>query len=314
MDKPLSAPLSTTINITEDCNLSCAYCFARTAKSEAIHMPTEMAIDLVKDLNARGVWRIVLGGGEPFLHPDIILILKEIVASGIGIAVVSNGIPIRRCYDELVALAHTYYPLLKLQISVDGPTIEIHNRNRNHGNLVFDMVNRLASVGLDLQLATVVTRHNVDYAHKIVDKFYPRVKQYHYMHLMPSRQLWESEANLWADPDKVEKLWDLLYQRNDLKDIHISIPDCGTSIIAERPTMDCPGCTAGFTRMDINANGDVMACNMAYRSGLGNLHDSPFEEIWFSEEANWIRKEKHPLCRLVKFQMDSSQACLDPIS
>jgi MoaA/NifB/PqqE/SkfB family radical SAM enzyme len=272
-------------------------------------MPAKMVVDLVKDLNARGVWRIVLGGGEPFLHPDIIAILTEILASATGIAVVSNGIPICNCFNELVALAQTYHPLLKLQISVDGPTVEIHNRHRGHGDLVFDMVRRLAAAGLDLQLATVVTRYNVDCAHEIVDEFYPAVKQYHYMHLMPSRQLWESGVDLWPDPRKVERLWGLLRQReNELDGIHVSVPDCSTSILAERPTLDCPGCTAGFTRMDINANGEVMACNMAYRSVLGNLHESSFEAIWFSEEANRIREVEVPLCRLPEFQLDTPQA------
>ena len=60
MDEPLSAPLSITLNITEGCNLSCAYCSARTAQLDAVHMPAKMVIDLVRDMNARGVWRIVL--------------------------------------------------------------------------------------------------------------------------------------------------------------------------------------------------------------------------------------------------------------
>jgi len=270
-------------------------------------MPAEMVVKLAQDLNARGVWRIVLGGGEPFLHPNIIAILTELMESNIGIAVVSNGIPIRNCFDELVELAHTYYPLFKLQISVDGPTVEIHNRNRSHGDLVFAMVKRLAAAGLDLQLATVVTQHNVDFAHEIVDEFYPAVKQYHYMHLMPSRQLWESSQDLWPDPMKVDRLWGLLHQReNELDDIHISMPNCDTNILSERPTLDCPGCTAGFTRMDINANGEVMACNMAYRSVLGNLNELSFESIWFSDKANQIREVEDPLCRLPEFQLDAT--------
>lgn len=305
MDEPLSAPLTITVNVTEACNLSCVYCFARTARHNAVHMPAKMAVDLVKDMNARGVWRIVLGGGEPFLHPDIIEILTEILSSGIGIGLVSNGIPIRNCFNELVNLGRTYYPLLHLQISVDGPTVEIHNRHRKQGELVFNMVKRLADEGLNLQLATVVTRYNVDCAHEIIDRFYPAVKQYHYMHLMPSRLLFESRADLWAEQSKLEQLWELLRQwQKEHDDIHISVPGCGNDILSEHPTMDCPGCTAGFVRMDINANGDVMACNMAYRSILGNLNESSFEEIWFSERANQIRNMEVPLCHIPEFQLE----------
>ena len=60
--------------------------------------------------------------------------------------------------------------------------------------------------------------------------------------------------------------------------------------------------------MDINANGAVVACNMAYCSVLGNLHESSFEAIWFSVETNQIREVEVPLCRLPEFQLDTSPA------
>lgn len=314
MDEPLLAPLSVTLNVTEKCNLSCAYCFARTARHEAVHMPAEMVVDLVHDLNKRGVWRIVLGGGEPFLHPNMIEILTKILRRHIGIALITNGIPIENCFNELVKLGEEYPRFLKLQVSVDGPTVEIHNRHRKQGEKVFEIVRKLAAAGVDIQLATVVTKLNIESAHKIVDVFYPAIKQFHYMQLMPSRLLWENGLDLWPDPGKMQKLWEVLRKREkQLNGIHISIPDCGNNILAAKPTLDCPGCTAGFARMDINANGDVVACNMAYRSLLGNLYEKSLDDIWFSEEANRVRKVEIPLCRLPEYQVEIPEGELDTI-
>jgi radical SAM protein with 4Fe4S-binding SPASM domain len=59
--------------------------------------------------------------------------------------------------------------------------------------------------------------------------------------------------------------------------------------------------------MDINANGDVVACNMAFRSILGNLHASSFEEIWYSKTADDFRAMRTPLCRLPELQVPLAQ-------
>ena len=302
MDEPLSAPLSATINITESCNLDCSYCYARIAQT-GVNMPAEMAVGLAKNLEAKGVWRLVIGGGEPFLHPEIIFILSEILETGISIGIVTNGIPIRKHYDDVLDLSRIHGRRLNLQISIDGPTPEIHDRNRDQGQAVFAIVERLAADGVRLQLATVVTRHNVETADQVIDVFYPGVKNYHYMNLMPSRKLLLERAELWPEPEEVQDLWARCRQRmKQLLDIHVSLPDCLREVAAGA-TMDCPGCTAGFTRMDINANGDVVACSMAHNSVMGNLFEMGLEEIWFSETAARIRAVEHPLCHVPLYQI-----------
>ncbi len=301
IDPPLAAPLSTTINITESCQLNCLYCYARTNENEPVHMPSAMAIAQIKELHDLGVWKIVIGGGEPFLHPDWHKIFTEVLLSGIKVAIISNGIAVADNLDKIGKLFETNPGRISLQISVDGPTPEIHNRSRGRGEDVFRSVRLMKEANLPVQLATVVTKHNIDSAHEIIDVFYPAVKRYHFMNLMPSRKAFDKIDDLGVDRIASNLLWSKLNQkRKELKDIYLSTPSCEEEEYAEASTMLCPGCTAGFSRMDINANGDIVACHMAYKSVMGNLHENNFKEIWFSDKADSFRRFDQPLC----FQAD----------
>lgn len=66
----LSAPLRFELDLTDRCNLACRHCRANADGSGA-HMPTHLALRLLREAADLGVFWLVLGGGEPLLHPDI---------------------------------------------------------------------------------------------------------------------------------------------------------------------------------------------------------------------------------------------------
>lgn len=303
MDPPLIAPLGTTINITESCQLNCVYCYARTRTAGPVHMPADMAVDLVKELHHLGVWKIVIGGGEPFLHPQWQTIFRQILESGIGIAVISNGVAVRDNLGAIENLFTTFPDKISLQISVDGPTPEVHDRSRGRGREVFRALELLCEAAIPVQLATVVTRFNIDTARMIPDVFYPRIKRYHFMNLMPSHKSFDKRDRLDAGRRACDRLWETLGKTAEAHpDMFLSIPGCDAPPGGDIPTMNCPGCTAGFSKMDVNANGDILACQMAYKSVMGNLHRNRFKDIWFSEEADTYRRFERPLCFEAAFQ------------
>ena len=71
---------SLEIELTNACNLSCKYCYAR-ANSTGIFLPTEKAKQLLFQAKQYGIKRIVWLGGEPMLHPqwfEIVSLSKSI--------------------------------------------------------------------------------------------------------------------------------------------------------------------------------------------------------------------------------------------
>jgi len=297
----IKSPFQVTVNITHRCNLSCSYCYA--SGREQIDMPTERCIDLINELcGDHGVFHLTLAGGETLLHPGILTILRECFSKYKGIAaLLSNGM---RLNDDIFfsdfskvcqELAAKGAPL-DLQISLDSTLPVVNDLQRSHGAQILSAIERAISLPISLQLACVLTRKNVEVAHKIIEEYYPRVVRYHYMNIMPSRG--RSRGDVFHDlcPEKEQK--QAFHQRileleKQCEGTYITkvIEPC----IKDGGSMRADGCLGGTTRIDIEPDLTVMACPMSDEI-LGNLADQTFEEMWFSEKAERIRAEDRPYC------------------
>jgi MoaA/NifB/PqqE/SkfB family radical SAM enzyme len=297
----IRSPLQATINITHRCNLSCSYCYA--SGREQIDMPTGRCIDLINELcGDHGVFHLTLAGGETLLHPGIVAILRECFAKYPGIvALLSNGLHLNDDdffaeFSEVCKELSDQSAPLNLQISLDSHIPEVNDLQRSHGDRILKAIERAISLPISLQLACVVTRNNVDVAHRIIEKYYPRVRRFHFMNIMPSRG--SSRGDVFRDlcPDREKK--QAFHQRvveleKQCEGAYITkvIEPC----IKDGGSMYVPGCLAGTTRIEIEPDLTVMACPMSDEV-LGNLTDQTFQEMWFSEKAERIRAADRPFC------------------
>jgi MoaA/NifB/PqqE/SkfB family radical SAM enzyme len=297
----IRSPFQVTINITHRCNLSCSYCYA--SGRAQIDMPTERCIDLINELCVeQGVFHLTIAGGETLLHPGILTILRECFTKYKGIvALLSNGM---RLNDDIFfaefsqvckELDNKGAPL-DLQISLDSNIPDVNDLQRSHGAQILSAIERAISLPITLQLACVVTRNNVDVAHRIIEEYYPRVHRFHYMNIMPSRGRSRGDVFKELCPDKEQKL--AFHQRvlaleKQCEDTYITkvIEPC----IKDGGSLRVEGCLGGTTRIDIEPDLTVMACPMSDEI-LGSLANQTFEEMWFSDRAERIRGENKPYC------------------
>lgn len=297
----IRAPFQVTINITHRCNLSCAYCYA--SGREQIDMPTERCIALIHELcGDHGVFHVAIAGGEPLVHPGILTILREGFPKYRGmVALLSNGTRLNN--DVFLAgfarvceeLADQGAPL-DLQISLDSHIPGVHDVQRSHGADVLKAIERALSLPITLQLACVVTRHNVDVAHEIVETYYPRVHRFHFMNIMPSRGRSRGDVFRALCPDQEQKLafhQRILELERRCEGIYLTkiIEPC----IEDGGSLRVAGCIGGTTRIDIEPDLTVMTCPMSDEI-LGSLAEQTFEEMWFSERAERIRAQDKPYC------------------
>src|SRR5262249_14372556 len=114
-----------------DCNLCCDYCCVRSSpKAPRRALGLERVRRIASEAAALGGGEVFVTGGGPFLLPDIGDILASCAAAA-PTTVLTNGMLLAgRRLEILRALPRDR---LTLQISLDSPTPERHERHRGKG-------------------------------------------------------------------------------------------------------------------------------------------------------------------------------------
>ncbi len=297
----IKAPFVANIDVTNRCNLHCKYCYA--AERDPIDIPTKKCIALIEELvDIHGVFHITLAGGEPLNHPGILQILEESIPRfGERIALLSNGTMLMddHFFKDFKTVCEKLSKIgqqLDMQISLDSHFPDIHDQQRDQGQQVIASIERALTLPITLQLACVVTKQNAHCADEIIDAYYPRVTNFHYMNVMPSK-----------GGTAGTNYWDLLPSRQQIQAFHqrildrekvyhpIRITKLEREPDKEGGSLCAAGCLAGTTRIDISPDLKVFACCMSDEM-LGNLAEQTFEEMWLSPQAERVRSMSMPYC------------------
>jgi MoaA/NifB/PqqE/SkfB family radical SAM enzyme len=108
-------PFLAHLVVTRRCNLSCGYCNEYDRTSPPV--PRELLERRLGKLRELRTWMVCLTGGEPTLHPDLLVILRRMKELGFRRRqIITNGY---RLTEQLVEGLNAA-GLTDLQISVDG--------------------------------------------------------------------------------------------------------------------------------------------------------------------------------------------------
>lgn len=139
------------------CNLRCDYCCVRSSPTAA---PRALGLERVRriatEAAALGVGEFFVTGGEPFLLPDIGDILSACAAAA-PTTVLTNGMLFAG--RGLAGLRRLPRNRVTLQISLDSPTPERHDRHRGKGSWrrAWRGIERARAEGFRVRLAATVS-------------------------------------------------------------------------------------------------------------------------------------------------------------
>lgn len=108
--------------LTLQCNLGCVHCGSRAAKARAEELSTAEALNLVRQMQEAGVTEVTLIGGEAFLRPDWLVIVKAIREAGLSCTLTTGGYGISATTAENMREAG----IQQVSVSIDG-TRETHD-------------------------------------------------------------------------------------------------------------------------------------------------------------------------------------------
>jgi pyruvate-formate lyase-activating enzyme len=154
-DRPMGSRLWLYTNF--DCNLRCDYCCVRSSpKAPRRALGLERVRRIAAEAAELGVGEIFVTGGEPFLLPDI----GEIVAACAAAApttILTNGMLFAG--RRLETLRSLPSERVTIQISLDSPTPERHDRHRGEGTWARASkgIERARAEGFRVRLAATVS-------------------------------------------------------------------------------------------------------------------------------------------------------------
>ena len=117
------------------CNLECTHCLNASGPREPWLRPldADSARRAIREGEALGVKEIYFTGGEPFLHPEIVVLLGEALEVA-PTTVLTNGTRINEAMaDTLAELAARTPYSLEIRVSLDDVDPEANDRVRGHG-------------------------------------------------------------------------------------------------------------------------------------------------------------------------------------
>lgn len=125
-------------NTGTQCNLSCANCYIESSpKNDRLSLITlddvKPYLDEIED-NQWPTKEIGFTGGEPFLNPQMVDILKETLSRGFKTIVLTNAYRLFNRYrEQVVELVLQYPELLLVRVSLDHYSLEEHEKERGPG-------------------------------------------------------------------------------------------------------------------------------------------------------------------------------------
>lgn len=148
-------------HLTNECNLACRHCLfgASPGKKEAIS--AELLKQGLTEARNLGCTLFYFTGGEPFVYPDFLSIIRELLAdSAVHVVVLTNGLLLENYIEDLKSLPKDR---LHLQISIDGLK-ESHDHLRGSGSFdrLLDNLSLLREAEIPATLSVAVSSTNVD--------------------------------------------------------------------------------------------------------------------------------------------------------
>jgi hypothetical protein len=90
-NEPLSGPTYAVWELTLRCNQACRFCGTRAGRARSDELDTAEALEVIRQLQELGVREVALHGGEAYLRPDWLELVRAIGARGMSATLVTGG-------------------------------------------------------------------------------------------------------------------------------------------------------------------------------------------------------------------------------
>ncbi len=286
--------------ITRRCNLNCVHC---RASSERGPYPGELdhgrCIEILNEIGRTGNPIVILTGGEPLLRADVFDLARHGASLGHRMVMATNG----TLLDGDTASKIRESGIQRVSISLDGKGAPEHDSFRRVPGAFAGAlagIDALKREGIEFQINTTVTRHNISSIKSIMDLAVRLGAAAHHLFLLVPTGRAREMSSQEIDADQYERLLTWLCSVRETVPLHVKATCAphyyrvlrqeahrrGESVTFERYGLDAVsrGCLGGTSFCFISYDGIVQPCGYL-ELNCGDLKRSSFDEVWKGSEV-----------------------------
>ena len=308
--------------LTRRCNLNCVHCRAGSERGPYPgELSTTKCLEILGQIREVGQPIVILTGGEPLLREDIFDLALRGTELGLRMVMATNGTLLTPEMIERMKVSG----IKRVSISIDGADEKQHDEFRKVRGAfkgALDGIELLKSGGLEFQINTTVTRHNIRDVEKILDLSEALGAVAHHLFLLVPTGRAREMVNQEIDAREYEELLHWFYQMRDKTPLHLKATCAphyyrilrqearkrGEKVSFETYGLDAVtrGCLGGTSCCFISNQGVVQPCGYL-ELNCGDLRTATFQSVWVdSENFNQLRdfsayKGKCGRCEYVRF-------------
>lgn len=289
-------PVYVVWELTLRCDLACRHCGSRAGRPRSEELSLEEALDVIAQLADLGAREVTFIGGEAYLHPDWLDIVRATADAGINTTLTTGG----RALDADMAQRAADAGMTSVSVSVDGleSTHDTLRAVPGSWRAALRSLDHIRQAGMTPFANTQFNQLNL-----------PEIEALAEVLLERGIRAWQVQVTgpMGRAADRPEWLlqpWQMLELIPRLAAVAEQAEAQGCTINAannlgyfgpheDRIRMEhWKGCSAGRHVLGIESNGDVKGCP-SLPSGPyvgGNLRKSPLQTIWQTRQLGFARE------------------------
>lgn len=286
------------------CNLACEHCSVHSSPwvDTSQDLSAEEAMRVIDQMAELNVGFAILTGGEFLLRNDALQIMRRLAEKNIPMGIETNGL---RFDKHFVALAVELQQkkMLSLTVSLDGGTLETHERLRgpNSFNRTIRGLETIAAAGIKFNIQCVLNKmslETVPQLYALGTRLYPSLGTVSFAFLNPIGRGTELTKELGLDSADIRRIFDLIGEHKPsypgatlVKGPPAMIPPQYLSLIFQsddvRKSVSCQ-----FPLLGVLPNGDVTVCAVSRENEdlhFGNIRELSLKEVWTRTRMDMLR-------------------------
>jgi radical SAM protein with 4Fe4S-binding SPASM domain len=285
--------------ITLKCNLACSHCGSRAGEARPDELNTQEGLDLIRQMADAGITEVTLIGGEAFLRPDWLTLVRAISDAGMGATMVTGGFGVNRFTAKKMKEAG----LQQVSVSIDGleQTHDLLRGKKGSWRSCFETLGHLNAVGMPIAFNTQINRLSAPDLPRLYELARDAgVNGWQYSLTVPMGNAADLPDRL-IQPYELLELFPMLAritQRANAEHVRV-LPGNDIGFFSpydhlihqgrEEIGTVWQGCGAGLSGIGIEADGKIKGCPSLPTDSYvgGNIRDVPLRKIMESKELTF---------------------------